>query len=314
TVQVEPGAIELRVVDHTPGFDLPSTNELPDPTAEGGRGLFLMRSLTDSIKYLRGRDENCLILRKRRVPPPREPSADVSMEQAMLEATLHTMTEELAASYESLSAIFRFTEDLNRTGGDTHFIERWMGELRQITGADWFILRLLDPRRTQLVVAQSFDPKLTLPPLPLEGNAVPSVELTAVKGRQDVWFDASDPVDPADPLARIAPVLSGLAHPLYVAGELAGVLAVGRFAPTNSFTAGQVNIIHTLADFLGIQIRNAEFQSATLQAQLIERDYEVASRIQRELLPKRHPKNGRWSTLGYCESAQLVGGDFYDIL
>jgi serine phosphatase RsbU (regulator of sigma subunit) len=89
---------------------------------------------------------------------------------------------------------------------------------------------------------------------------------------------------------------------------------VGRRKAGHAFTAGQVNIIHTLTDFLGIQIRNAQFQRASLQNQLLERDYEVASRIQRQLLPKQHPRRGRWGILGFCESAQRVGGDFYDIL
>ncbi len=67
--------VELRVLDHTPGFELPPTATLPDPRSEHGRGLFLMRMLTDELRYLRGAGGNCLVIRKRRGPvPPRPPA------------------------------------------------------------------------------------------------------------------------------------------------------------------------------------------------------------------------------------------------
>src|SRR5438874_120786 len=37
--------LELRVTDHTPGFDWPERATLPRPESEGGRGLYLIRSL-----------------------------------------------------------------------------------------------------------------------------------------------------------------------------------------------------------------------------------------------------------------------------
>jgi serine phosphatase RsbU (regulator of sigma subunit)/anti-sigma regulatory factor (Ser/Thr protein kinase) len=318
TIELDSTAVQLRVVDHTAGFDLPDENVLPDPSSEGGRGLYLMRALSDSIVYLRGRKENCLLVRRERVAEalgmPTE--GPVSLEVASLQSTLNTMTEELAASYESLSAIFRFAEDLNRSGGDTGFIERWLQELKGITGADWFILRLVEENTRRLSVAQTSHPELKLAPIEMpdfRGARAP-VELQALRCSEDVWFDANTPPPLEDPLFEISSSPCGLAHPLYVGGEAVGVLAMGRHGCGHPFTAGQVNIIHTLADFLGIQVRNAQFQKASLQSKLTEREYEVAARIQKELLPKTHPRRGEWATLGFCESAQRVGGDFYDVL
>lgn len=316
-VEVTPTMVELRVTDHTAGFSLPDQVELPDPLSEGGRGLFLIRSLTTTVEYLRGRGANCLIARRDRAidGPNTEPPAS-TMRQAMLEATLHTMTEEMAASYEILSAIFRFTEELSRRGIDTEFLARWLRELKQITGADWYVMRLLNDTDGWLSVAHTSHPELNLPPLQLpslHGDPPGSAELRAIHDRQDVWFDAITPLSPEDPLAGLGSPLAGLVHPLYVAGERVGVLAAGRYARSHAFTAAQVNIIHTLSDFFGIQIRNAQFHTARLQARLVERDYELAARIQRQLLPKQHFRNGPWGTLGVCESSQRVGGDFYDI-
>ncbi len=308
-------AIELRIVDHTAGFELPDDSVLPDPFDEGGRGLYLMRTLSDSINYLRSAGENCLVIRRQRSSEgSSEPTSDTTAEHAMLRATLQTMTEEISVSYEILSAIFRFTEELNRGGGDTGFAKRWLCELAQITGADWHVLRLVDSSG-HLAVAHTSHPMAQLEAIHLDSlPPCASIEIRAIRSHQDVWFDANQPLTANDPLRCLGPDLAGFAHPLMVAGELVGILTVGRHSRHQSFNAGQVNIIHTLTDFLAIQIRNAQYQGEKLRAQLIERDYEVAARIQRQLLPKIHPCRGRWSTLGLCESAQIVGGDFYDII
>lgn len=58
------GRIELRVTDHTAGFDWPAELALPDPESESGRGLFLIHSLMDEARYERGDGTNVLILRK----------------------------------------------------------------------------------------------------------------------------------------------------------------------------------------------------------------------------------------------------------
>lgn len=310
--------IELRVLDHTPGFDLPDACELPDPLAEGGRGLFLLQSLAESIRYWRGRGENCLVVRRQRHPDSLAPSSALAAnsEDSALEATLQAMTEEVAACYEILAAVFRFTEELNRGGVDSDSIRRCLQAIRQTAGADWFILRLMDESGDHLVAAEASHPALDLSPLAVRSEAVAahSVEMTALRHRADAWFDADQPVSAQDPLRGLGTSLAGVVQPLFAGADPVGTLAIGRYARNHAFTAAQVNIVRSLGDFLGMQIRNARLQQDRLRARLLERDYTVASRIQRQLLPKVHPRRDGWSTAGICESAQRVGGDFYDVL
>jgi len=68
--------VEARVNDHTPGFELPERIELPAQDSEHGRGLFIMKSFTDAIAYQRGRDGNCLVLRRARRRPGPLPGAN----------------------------------------------------------------------------------------------------------------------------------------------------------------------------------------------------------------------------------------------
>jgi anti-sigma regulatory factor (Ser/Thr protein kinase) len=61
-----PSQIELRVTDHTEGFVLPEKIPPPSPLTDRGRGLFLIQSVMDEVRYLRGTKENILVMRKKR--------------------------------------------------------------------------------------------------------------------------------------------------------------------------------------------------------------------------------------------------------
>src|SRR5215469_4048692 len=65
-VRVWPKEIELRITDHGPGFVWPETARLPEPEMESGRGLYLIRALTDYSAYFRRAKDNILVLRKKR--------------------------------------------------------------------------------------------------------------------------------------------------------------------------------------------------------------------------------------------------------
>ena len=88
----------------------------------------------------------------------------------------------------------------------------------------------------------------------------------------------------------------------------------GRDRAKPAFKAGDINVVQTFADFIGIQLRNEQFRETQLQAQLIEREFELAGQVQRSLLPTHFPTLGAWQIIGHCQSARRVGGDFYDIV
>jgi anti-sigma regulatory factor (Ser/Thr protein kinase) len=61
-----PQHFELRITDHTLGFDWPKESTLPDAESERGRGLYLIRTIMDHAEYFRGPTQNVLLLRKSR--------------------------------------------------------------------------------------------------------------------------------------------------------------------------------------------------------------------------------------------------------
>lgn len=328
--------VEAHVVDRTEGFDFPENAELPPDDSESGRGLFIIQALTDEAKYLRGPDENQLILRKRRNPsssapfqaPPApapapapavlpSPSAGESESKELIEAgqMLEAMTEELASAYESLAAIFRFSAELQGEAGSNEFIQRWLRQLLTMTGADWFVLRLVNREATQLVLSVTSEPDVTTGIRPSESIPLTSngAECRAIVQRSDVWFDAQTPLASDDPLAGFG-LGGGFSHPLFVNDTLVGVFTIGRKDLNAAFEAGQVSVIQTIADFLGIQILSQRILEEQLRARVDARDFEIAANIQRMLLPQKLPLLPGASLAGFCRSARQIGGDYYDAL
>jgi len=258
--------------------------------------VFLIQALTDEAHYLRGRGMNCLILRKRRAPaeaavpatPASPPPARVDQELQEARHTLDLMTEELASSYESLSAIFRFTAELQRDDEAGDFVPRWLGELLTVVEADWFVLRFRDSDVETLRMASSSSPEWQSGPIQLllDSPHRAFVEAQAALRRSDVWFETNAPLVDHDPLLHFAAGGCGLAHPLFVNDRLMGVLSIGRRDGKRPFQAGEVNVIQTFGDFLGLQTRNRQLQEAQVRARLNTRDLEIAANLQQALLPK----------------------------
>ena len=304
--------VEVRIIDHTDGFDFPESADLPDSDAESGRGLFLIRALSDSADYMRGRNSNILILSKKRERTARK-TPRPSVER--LEAELDQMTEELAASYESLSAIFTFTSTLANATEPMDLVEPWMKELARVAGADWHAFYILAPDGWTLArVASSgsgIPPTILLLP---EDTSEASAAARAVRTRQDVWFEPATALTASDPLADVSKGTSGLLHGVFLGPLLVGLVALGRAVSDHPFTAGQVSVIHTFSDFLGTQVRNAQVQREGTQHQLMRRDLEIAAGIQQSLLPAALPRTPGLDIYGSATSAREVGGDFYDVI
>jgi anti-sigma regulatory factor (Ser/Thr protein kinase) len=68
-IRLNPRQLEARVYDPGFGFKLSSRKKRAKKQGERGRGLIILRQLNDVVLYRKGKKENCLILRKKIVPP-----------------------------------------------------------------------------------------------------------------------------------------------------------------------------------------------------------------------------------------------------
>jgi serine phosphatase RsbU (regulator of sigma subunit)/anti-sigma regulatory factor (Ser/Thr protein kinase) len=281
-----------RIHDSNKGFEWPSDPQLPDDDCESGRGIFLIHTLTDFRKYVCHPGENILTLERRH-------ALMVSCED--LEATLEAMTEELASCYESLSAIFRFTAEARRTTRIEDFATNLLQHLSTITASDCGMLRVVSQNQLTTLASHGCDP---LPACPVASSPMP-LEAAAVSSRQDQWVDASE---------ENQGVLSGLVHPFYHEDELMGLISLGRHDSAQPFNAGEVNVVHTFAEFLAQQLLSRRHEEEAIRSSVAKREFELAAAIQQSLLPPPLPDIAGVSVTGHCESALSIGGDFYDLI
>ncbi len=311
--------VEARITDHTAGFDWPAEVKLPEDESESGRGLFLMKSLTDRAVYFRHPGENILVLRRARPAADKNILADTGQLQQRLaeaEGALNDMAAELSSSYESLVAMFRYSAELGKNNDVKDFSQRLLRDLMQIAEADGALLRLVsaDGKKLETLFASPEKNRALIPAVDLTADFLTSVEVRAARSRQDIWFDPKDALDANDPLRAVMPVGNGVCHAFFVADQLVGTAALGRLAADKPFTAAQLNLLHTFIDFLAIQIVNARLLDERTAARVTRRELEIAADIQRSLLPAKLPDCPPFALAAVCESALQVGGDFYDVI
>jgi sigma-B regulation protein RsbU (phosphoserine phosphatase) len=279
--------------------------------------------LMEHASYCRGDTENVLTMRRSRrtsgEPIQNRPSVSTEEMSRRLyenEQIIADLAEELSSCYESLSAIFRYGAEQSGALGLRDFSRRLLSDLLRVTVADWFVLRLADSQESKLVAFAASEPEPGPDPLDLGrlNPSVHSVELEAALTRRDVWFDHPDALSPSDPLGAGKSGSIGLVHPFYVGDTLVGTLSIGKSRVRTPFTAAKINVIHTFADFLAIQIVNARLQEERVNTLLVARDLEIAQTIQRSLLLDALPQLPGVGIAGYCVSARQVGGDFYDVI
>lgn len=327
--------LEMRVVDHTAGFEWPKQIELPPPENESGRGLFLIHSLMDSAGYLRGDGENVLVLRKAKAATvskskPAPPAKDE-------ESLTVDLLDELTGCYESLSAIFRHGAELSKINDTRKFARRLLKELLEIVGAEWFVFRTVE-NQSWLEVLTASESALEQVPIIFRGenSDVDFLESRAAICKDAVWFDEGRELAPTDPL-RLKPRSQGVVYPVFAGETFVGTLAIGKgngrpsrsrplaanlqrpaaetaALPGEIFSRRQKNIIHSIGQFLAIQIVNSRAHEQELNQRIIKRELEIAGSIQRSLLLKELPELKGFEFAALCRSAHQVGGDFYDVL
>lgn len=297
---------ELEVEVSEPGHFEPAADwqALPtDPLSEGGRGGFLISQLMDAVEHRNGGGRHALVLRKRL------PVGGGSVQPTASEAELMAMTEELGNAYETIAALFHFAGSLAKAPGLQELAGRSFERLRPLIGANAAWVRLIaDDGALHLLAATGDD---ALPAVLPEDSA--AVEMAVARAAREQTLARRAELPAGDPLRAAA----GCAFvcPFSFEGRLRGVLTATRSDNAGGFfTAGQIGLVRTLAEFLGIACGSSDLQAQRQQAALAERQLEFAEQVQRGLLPERIASHAAWRVYGVCAQAAEVGGDFYDVI
>ncbi|MEX1238347.1 MAG: GAF domain-containing SpoIIE family protein phosphatase [Cyclobacteriaceae bacterium] len=104
-----------------------------------------------------------------------------------------------------------------------------------------------------------------------------------------------------------------LAFPIYAKGENIGTLALLKEL-AEGFNREMTKIVSTFANQAGISIENFRLMEEALQNERYKEELKIAKMVQKSLLPEVLEKDAQFEIAAFSESADEVGGDYYDTL
>ncbi|MCB1130217.1 MAG: SpoIIE family protein phosphatase [Verrucomicrobiae bacterium] len=280
-----------------PPDELLDSPPLPDPTAESGRGLYLIAGFADEIRRWRGpsgfRIEVVKHYPGQGLPLPCTPELDAVL-------------DELSSCYESLSAFHRLTENLIGSSNVRTFISHSLEEFIALHPHDRIFIQgapgIPEPIRRTLGPASWFlDPDDAGHTLKELGNLT----------RETVWESHDDLVRQNLEFPSLRAVGAGCVFPIVTGGTHFGAMIVLRKNTAPDMRFRSLGTLRTLADLCGIACANAHLTQIRDAAQRDLRELEIAVEIQKSLLPiLPAPVSDAWSVFIRQESALTVAGDY----
>jgi len=128
-----------------------------------------------------------------------------------------------------------------------------------------------------------------------------------------------EPIKALDPATRsVVEALDAagarLVSALRTREQLHGVLVLGPKRSEQEFNSDDLQLVRTVANQGALALENARlYRERTRQVEL-EKELEIARRVQFSLIPAELPAVGGWRLAAHCAPARQVGGDFYDTL
>ncbi|WP_145457378.1 SpoIIE family protein phosphatase [Gimesia panareensis] len=97
-------------------------------------------------------------------------------------------------------------------------------------------------------------------------------------------------------------------------GDVLGVIQIATRDIGQQFNKDDLDVMVAIAQQASLAVENAKLHEDLVKQRDIERDLEFAHQIQLGLLPHNRPKYKEYEFYDYYESAQSVGGDYFDYI
>jgi serine phosphatase RsbU (regulator of sigma subunit)/pSer/pThr/pTyr-binding forkhead associated (FHA) protein len=97
-------------------------------------------------------------------------------------------------------------------------------------------------------------------------------------------------------------------------GQAIGVIQIDTLNQRARFTDEDLEVLAGVASQAAVAIDNAKMHEQVLAQRAMQRDLELARRMQRTLLPSKPPQVPGYFFFDYYQAARQVGGDYYDYI
>ena len=97
-------------------------------------------------------------------------------------------------------------------------------------------------------------------------------------------------------------------------GEPLGVIQIDTLNQRSRFMDEDLEVLAGVASQAAVALDNAKMHTQVVAQQALQRDLELARRMQRALLPSQPPELPGYYFFDYYQAARQVGGDYYDYI
>ena len=95
-------------------------------------------------------------------------------------------------------------------------------------------------------------------------------------------------------------------------GTPLGAIQIDTLDRRSRFTEEDLEVLASIASQAAIAVDNAQLHERSLMQQALERDLDLARKVQRGLMPSEHPELPGYHFFHFYEPANQIGGDYYD--
>jgi serine phosphatase RsbU (regulator of sigma subunit) len=124
----------------------------------------------------------------------------------------------------------------------------------------------------------------------------------------DARFQASETISNFTIRSMICVPLLGLD------GEPLGIINIDTQNPLKQFRPEDLDVLMAVAGQAALSYENARLAVSYMEKQKQDNEMQIAANVQRALLPEKLPEAPGYEFFASYESAQAVGGDYYDCL
>lgn len=115
-------------------------------------------------------------------------------------------------------------------------------------------------------------------------------------------------------LADLAALGTRLVVPVVARNTLYALLLLGGKRSEAEFQREDLQLVRSLANQAAVALENAALLKERTRQAALEKELEIARRVQFSLIPATLTLPPGWEVAAHCQPAQQVGGDFYDVL
>ena len=143
-----------------------------------------------------------------------------------------------------------------------------------------------------------------------ENTSLSADQLEFIKTKKDIFYLQSSSNNPIPQFEALIPILHNF--------KIVAHLLVGDFKLGENFEVSPVvknlRFIQTLANPIVVAVQNKKLEQERLENIKLNRDLELASEIQKLLIPTNLPKTDKFSVSAIYKPQNKIGGDYYDVI